>query len=217
MAQCRVGQKLLGPESKLNCCCTHLLLWARICWLPKAAGGDCQWSVQPQLPEGLWIDEESGCIFGSPAAPSARGLYTVAATNAGGSDSFSLQLLVESAGEQPAPCLSCDDFGCGLCSKKAASSQELQKPAAVCQLEWRKERRPEHSGWTSHSFLHALLEDGRTMRIQRFEGSDDFVAWFWPGQSVWPKPCTCQCVLSDASSQCWKASSPKQAPSTKTE
>ncbi|CAE7572198.1 unnamed protein product [Symbiodinium microadriaticum] len=175
-AQCQIGQK--------------------VCWLPKAAGGLCSWSVQPQLPEGLWIDEESGCIFGSPAAPAEHGIYTVVATNAGGSDSFTIEFSVEGgrkttetvteASAPAANCLSCDGLGCGLCSRRRAEEalRELQRPALVSQLEWRKERRSEHRDWTSHSFLHALLDDGRTMRIQRFEGSDDFVTWFWPGEQA---------------------------------
>ena len=138
---------------------------ARICWLPKSAGGVCSWSVQPELPEGLWIDDDTGVIFGSPAASAEHRVYTVVATNGSGSDSFTLEFGVEGARKcsaeaatQSASCLACDGLGCSLCAKRQAapaaegreSLQSLHREAYVCRLEWRKERRPEHSGWTSH-------------------------------------------------------------------
>mmetsp|Transcript_15351 Transcript_15351/g.36329 ORF Transcript_15351/g.36329 Transcript_15351/m.36329 type:complete len:408 (-) Transcript_15351:13-1236(-) len=154
----------------------------KLCWLPKINGGACSWSIEPSLPTGLWIDEQSGCIFGSPSAAKS-GQYTVTASNSSGSDRFAFELDVRASADRD--CLSCGGQSCGLCSKtepeKEPPEELLQKATTVCRLEWRKERRAEHSGWTSHSFLHALLEDGCTMRIQRFEGSDVFVTWHSAG------------------------------------
>merc|ERR1719401_1227990 len=44
----------------------------------------------------------------------------------------------------------------------------LDNPGRVVRLEWRKNRREEHRGWTSHSVLQARLQDGKRLRIERF-------------------------------------------------
>ena len=53
---------------------------------PTAGGGAVQsWSISPPLPAGLSIGTLNGTIFGTPTAISNSTVYTVTATNLGGS------------------------------------------------------------------------------------------------------------------------------------
>lgn len=72
----------------------------------------------------------------------------------------------------------------------AALGNFMQDPSSVVRVEWRKVRRDQHRGWTSHSWLEAHLLDGRRMRLECFmdvgltetiltadQQNDDSVIW----------------------------------------
>mmetsp|Transcript_31909 Transcript_31909/g.84060 ORF Transcript_31909/g.84060 Transcript_31909/m.84060 type:complete len:498 (-) Transcript_31909:32-1525(-) len=44
----------------------------------------------------------------------------------------------------------------------------MKDPSRIVRLEWRKVRRQQHRGFTSHSWLEAYLLDGRQMRLELF-------------------------------------------------
>lgn len=44
----------------------------------------------------------------------------------------------------------------------------MKDPSRVVRLEWRKARRQQHKGLTSHSWLEAYLQDGRRLRLEFF-------------------------------------------------
>lgn len=63
--------------------------------LPSSGGGaPTRYSVSPALPAGLALDEATGAISGTPAAPSAQADYVVLAENAQGSARVTLTLEV---------------------------------------------------------------------------------------------------------------------------
>jgi uncharacterized repeat protein (TIGR01451 family) len=62
---------------------------------PTASGGAiASWSVSPNLPAGLTLNTTSGEISGTPTAVTPLTIYTVTASNAGGSNSTTLTLQV---------------------------------------------------------------------------------------------------------------------------
>lgn len=63
---------------------------------PNHQGGvPTRYQITPSLPAGLFIDAESGVISGTPRIPATRVLYTVTASNAGGSAVALVSLEVE--------------------------------------------------------------------------------------------------------------------------
>lgn len=68
--------------------------------LPMVGGGTViSYSVMPSLPAGLSLDPTSGVISGTPTTLAGVGMYTVTATNSGGSTAVTLVLAVR----PPAP------------------------------------------------------------------------------------------------------------------
>lgn len=62
---------------------------------PSSSGGAVEsYSVSPELPDGLSIDPVSGVISGVPITITAEALYTVTATNSGGSTTVDLLIAV---------------------------------------------------------------------------------------------------------------------------
>ena len=62
---------------------------------PTASGGAvASWSVSPNLPAGLTLNTTTGEISGTPTAVTPLTIYTVTASNAGGSNSTTLTLQV---------------------------------------------------------------------------------------------------------------------------
>ncbi len=61
---------------------------------PTVTGQVASYGVSPALPAGLTIDSTTGVISGSPTAVSPATNYTVTATNAGGSTTASVSLVV---------------------------------------------------------------------------------------------------------------------------
>ena len=62
---------------------------------PTASGGAvASWSVSPNLPAGLTLNTSTGEISGTPTAVTPLTIYTVTASNAGGSNSTTLTLQV---------------------------------------------------------------------------------------------------------------------------
>jgi hypothetical protein len=63
---------------------------------PTASGGPVtSWTVSPALPAGLSLNTGSGAITGTPTAAKAATLYTVTATNSGGSATVGLTITVQ--------------------------------------------------------------------------------------------------------------------------
>ena len=52
------------------------------------------YGVSPALPVGLALDAATGVLSGTPTAVTAGAVYTVTATNSGGSDTFDLSITV---------------------------------------------------------------------------------------------------------------------------
>ena len=62
---------------------------------PTASGGTAtSWSISPSLPAGLTLDTSSGAISGTPTAVSSSTVYTVTASNAGGSSTATVTIQV---------------------------------------------------------------------------------------------------------------------------
>ena len=62
---------------------------------PSSSGGAVvSWSVSPSLPAGLSLDSSTGAISGTPTAITSVANYTVTATNAGGSNSTTVTIVV---------------------------------------------------------------------------------------------------------------------------
>ncbi len=62
---------------------------------PTVTGSVTSWTVAPALPGGIAINATTGVISGTPAAIAALAVYTITATNAGGSTTFALSLKVD--------------------------------------------------------------------------------------------------------------------------
>jgi hypothetical protein len=60
----------------------------------NSGGAVISWSVSPALPPGLTIDASSGAISGTPIAASSPTIYTVTASNSGGTATSRLTLAV---------------------------------------------------------------------------------------------------------------------------
>ena len=62
---------------------------------PSVSGGAVTlWTVSPSLPDGLTLDASTGAISGTPTTITASATYTITASNAGGSDSTSVTIVV---------------------------------------------------------------------------------------------------------------------------
>ena len=65
---------------------------------PTVTGTPTSYSIAPALPAGLSLNTTTGVISGTPSATAASATYTVTATNAGGSTTATLTIVVNSAG-----------------------------------------------------------------------------------------------------------------------
>ena len=62
---------------------------------PSATGGAITtWSVSPSLPSGLALDSSTGAISGTPTTVSSSTIYTITASNTGGSDTATVTIVV---------------------------------------------------------------------------------------------------------------------------
>ena len=62
---------------------------------PSSSGGTVtSWTVSPPLPSGLSIDSSTGTISGTPNAVTSSALYTITASNTGGSDTATVTIEV---------------------------------------------------------------------------------------------------------------------------
>ena len=61
------------------------------------SGIPVSWSVSPSLPAGISLDASTGDITGTPTAITASTVYTITATNTGGSDTATLTIVVNDA------------------------------------------------------------------------------------------------------------------------
>ena len=62
---------------------------------PTTSGGSVTlWSVSPSLPAGLSLDSSTGAISGTPTAITSSAVYTITASNTGGSDTASVTIEV---------------------------------------------------------------------------------------------------------------------------
>jgi hypothetical protein len=57
-------------------------------------GSDIIYTINPALPEGLSLNPTTGVVSGTPLVPSASAIYTVTATNVGGSTTTGLTIEV---------------------------------------------------------------------------------------------------------------------------
>lgn len=68
---------------------------------PSVMGTVTSYSVSPTLPSGLSISGTTGVISGTPTVVTPKTTYTVTASNAGGSTTASLSIVVSSEGSAP--------------------------------------------------------------------------------------------------------------------
>jgi hypothetical protein len=59
---------------------------------PAVTGSGITYSIDPALPSGLVLNPTTGVISGTPSVPSASAIYTVTATNVGGSTTTKLTI-----------------------------------------------------------------------------------------------------------------------------
>src|SRR5690606_752045 len=62
---------------------------------PSVTGSVTSYTVSPALPSGLAIDPATGIISGTPLVVTPSATYTVTASNAGGSTSFDVVILIK--------------------------------------------------------------------------------------------------------------------------
>ncbi|RZJ71961.1 putative Ig domain-containing protein [Flavobacterium sp.] len=62
---------------------------------PTVSGNVTSYSISPNLPAGLSFNATTGVISGTPTAVSATTVYTITATNSGGSTTFQLTITVD--------------------------------------------------------------------------------------------------------------------------
>lgn len=68
--------------------------------IPVLNGGRAEsFSITPDLPEGLVLDQGTGTISGTPLLESARNVYTVSAANSVGIAAFEIEIAVKKAAE----------------------------------------------------------------------------------------------------------------------
>ena len=63
--------------------------------MPTVTGSVTAYAVTPGLPAGLLLDGGTGMISGTPTATASQAVYTITASNAGGSTTFPLTLKVD--------------------------------------------------------------------------------------------------------------------------
>jgi hypothetical protein len=68
---------------------------------PTVTGTVTSYGVSPSLPAGLSINSSTGVISGTPTAVTPKASYTVTASNAGGSTTASVSMVVNSQGATP--------------------------------------------------------------------------------------------------------------------
>jgi hypothetical protein len=61
---------------------------------PTVTGSGITYSIEPALPSGLLLNPTTGVVSGTPLVPSASAIYTVTATNVGGSTTTGLTIEV---------------------------------------------------------------------------------------------------------------------------
>ena len=64
---------------------------------PTADGDAATWTVSPELPAGLTLDDGDGTLDGTPTAATAGAVYTITATNDGGTATFPMTITVLAA------------------------------------------------------------------------------------------------------------------------
>uniref|UniRef100_A0A7S4UC93 Uncharacterized protein n=1 Tax=Alexandrium monilatum TaxID=311494 RepID=A0A7S4UC93_9DINO len=85
-ASVEFGVRAAAPRSPVYPCPEEGAVYAlggSLELVPEVTPG-CTFSISPQLPAGLRIDEDTGVISGTPSEPTARTAYEVRARNAGG-------------------------------------------------------------------------------------------------------------------------------------
>jgi gliding motility-associated-like protein len=90
---------------------------------PTASGGPItQYSIAPNLPQGLALDPATGIISGTPTALMAATSFTITATNSGGSTTFSLSLTVNDVAPSALTYPSREDFVRGTAIQAMAAT-----------------------------------------------------------------------------------------------
>jgi hypothetical protein len=65
--------------------------------IPSYSGSVASFSISPSLPAGVTLDAKTGAVYGVPSASATSNVYTVTASNQGGSTAASLTLAVNPA------------------------------------------------------------------------------------------------------------------------
>jgi hypothetical protein len=90
-------QVLHSPPSNLSYPAIEYVVAVTVNEAPTVTGVVASYSISPTLPSGLAFDTTTGVISGKPTAMTAATMYTVTATNNGGSSSTSFAIQVRDA------------------------------------------------------------------------------------------------------------------------
>lgn len=106
---------------------------------PSSGGGAVvSYAVAPALPAGLALDPATGIITGTPAAMTPLGIYTVTASNSGGSATAALSLEVVAAG----PAIVSDPTGLSVFAGRRAKFTVAATGSGPLAYRWTKNGTP---------------------------------------------------------------------------
>lgn len=99
--------------------------------VPVVSGSSLAFSVAPALPVGLGIHPSTGVLSGTPTVAATLATHVVTASNAGGSTTANLSLVVGAPGNLTCDATSCVDAATSLRWQRARAPSEMNQQDAA--------------------------------------------------------------------------------------